>query len=80
MKVVAVTMPNCPKCREAKEILRGYDVMWMESSTPEGRELIRQFKLIFAPSFIITEEPKAASKVITSIFKVKHLLEEAKNR
>ena len=40
MKVEVVTADWCGKCRQAKKILEGYDIRWIDADSEEGKEVI----------------------------------------
>ena len=73
MKVVAITMNQCPRCVQAKNLLDGDTrVTWLNNETPEAMKLITYHYLEdkSAPIFIIDD-----TKVVNSILRVKMMLD-----
>ena len=75
MKVVAITMKQCPRCVQAKNLLKDDTrVTWLNNETPEAQKLIAEHKLEdkTAPIFIIDD-----TTVFDSILRVKMMLDNA---
>ena len=75
MKVVAITMNQCPRCVQAKNLLEGDTrVSWLNNETPAAQKLIADHKLEdkSAPLFIIDD-----TRVEKSILRVKMMLDNA---
>ena len=75
MKVVAITMKQCPKCVQAKSLLDGDTrVTWLNAQTPTAQKLIADHDLEdkSAPIFIIDD-----ATVLQSMLRVKMMLDNA---
>ena len=75
MKVVAITMKQCPKCVQAKNLLEGDTrVTWLNHQTPTAQKLIADHSLEdkAAPIFIIDD-----TTVEQSMLRVKMMLDNA---
>jgi hypothetical protein len=77
MKVAAVTIPNCPKCVEAKERLGNFPIAWIDYRYA-GPQIILSVLGLPAPAFVIDDN--GSRTVTTSILKVKKLFEEAEGK
>jgi glutaredoxin len=75
MKVVAITMKQCPKCVQAKNLLEGDTrVTWLNHQTPTAQRIITDHHLEdkSAPIFIIDD-----TTVEQSMLRVKMMLDNA---
>lgn len=75
MKVVAITKDQCPRCVQAKNLLKDDTrVTWLHNETPEAKKLIADLDLAArtAPVFIIDE-----NQVFESMLRVKMMLDNA---
>jgi glutaredoxin len=75
MKVVAITMKQCPKCVQAKNLLEGdARVTWLNHQTPTAQRIIADHHLEdkSAPIFIIDD-----TTVEQSMLRVKMMLDNA---
>ena len=75
MKVVAITMKQCPRCVQAKNLLKGDTrVTWLNNETPAAQKLIADYGLEdkAAPIFILDD-----TTVLESILRVKMMLDNA---
>jgi len=73
MKVVAITKNQCPRCVQAKNLLKGDSrVTWINNETPEAQKLIADLDLMArtAPVFIIDD-----TTVLESMLRVKMMLD-----
>ena len=75
MKVVAITKNQCPRCVQAKELLKDDTrVTWINNETPEAQRLIADLELETrtAPVFIIDD-----TTVLESMLRVKLMLDNS---
>jgi len=73
MKVVAITKNQCPRCVQAKNLLKDDPrVTWLNDQTPTAQKLIADHDLIArtAPIFIIDD-----TAVLESMLRVKMMLD-----
>ena len=73
MKVVAITKDQCPRCVQAKNLLKDDTrVTWLHNETPEAQKLIADLDLEArtAPVFIIDD-----TQVLESMLRVKMMLD-----
>ena len=75
---VCITMPNCPKCRQAKEKLKDYEVKFVDHKSPEGLYWMEMLKPRYAPFFIYGDED--TSMTTHSILKVRDYFEEVEDK
>ena len=75
MKVVAITKNQCPRCVQAKNLLKDdARVTWLNNETPEAQKIIDDLELETrtAPVFIIDD-----TTVLESMLRVKMMLDNA---
>lgn len=73
MKVVAITKDQCPRCVQAKNLLKDDTrVTWLHNETPEAQKLITELDLEArtAPVFIVDD-----TTVLESMLRVKMMLD-----
>ena len=73
MKVVAITKDQCPRCVQAKNMLKDdARVTWLHNESPEAKKMISDLELETrtAPVFILDD-----GKVTESMLRVKMMLD-----
>lgn len=73
MKVVAITKDQCPRCVQAKNLLKDDTrVTWLHNETPEAQKIITDLELETrtAPVFILED-----NTVLESMLRVKMMLD-----
>jgi len=58
MKNMLFTLPTCPGCPPAKDLLelKGVDFEVVDASTPEGTELAKRYGIGKVPTLIVLDE------------------------
>lgn len=84
MKLIVITLRNCPKCREAYRLftLAEYDkilpIEWLDATTERAAKLILEYGFTHAPSFLFQEGDFVLAT--DKLLMVKKKLEEIQNR
>lgn len=74
MRVEILTADWCGKCRQAKEILRDFDISWIDVMSEDGKELMDVFYVENIPTMIVYYDD-GTLQVTECVFCVKNYLE-----